>query len=194
MIFIPAVSLFAERLVLIQGSYLGTNRTQELSSETESSTFSEFGINITSFTGERSTGFFASTSFLLPTELILDSTDDSYDETTKLNTYSIRVGFDALLGIGYSTHINQSLSLLLGGGLHLNGIILFDNESYYSYVIGPGVSANLLFNLSDDVKFTIGASGAWDFIEMYHVTNLSSSGTYKNGYTFSISTGMGFNY
>jgi hypothetical protein len=182
-------SIYADNIILLQGTYLSTGRISDLITETETVTTSELGFSITNFKGEPF-GFYTSAAFLFP----IQQTNDTDDTTINLNSYTNRVGFDALLGGGYYTHINTYLSLLLGTGVHFNGLILNDDSAYYSYVLGPGLSANLLVNLSDTVHFNIGFAGAWDFVEFYRKPDLGTGETYEGGFTFSLSTGMAFSY
>jgi len=194
---VTAVSAFAERMILIQGTYLSTSRTYEFGATETKETYGEAGINFTSFTGQ-GLGFYSSATFLIPTsyKAEINGTEvsgysiDAYDD--------LQLGLDMLLGVGFLAPITPNFSLLAAGGLHFNGIALlsstYDIDPYLAYNLGPGVAVNALLYLTRSLNINISAMGAWDMFEFLHMPELNSATTAKGGFTWALSAGLGFAY
>ncbi len=168
------ISLIAENVVVIQGGYLSTSRVYDIDSvypdEKFTKTDSEAGVNITAFLGKR-IGFYSSVSVLLPFSWTTKGEASGYLPNKEDGNYEeldTKIGIDMLLGVGFLIPAGESLSFILGGGAHYNGLFLDDiylSESYMSNVLGVGFAANTIIDLSRNIKWNIGITGAWDFVE-----------------------------
>jgi hypothetical protein len=193
---IATVSVFADRMILIQATYLQTNRIIEDGSDEEKHNFGEYGITFTSFVG-KDLGFYSSATFLLPFKMNKSINDvDNGDFIDIYDDFSL--GLDALLGVGFLAPINRSFSLLAAGGLHFNGVALTSSshlvDPYLKYNLGPGIALNGLFHLTRSLNLNISALGAWDMFEFVTMPDPASGETVKGGITWSISAGLGFAY
>lgn len=198
LVAIATGSLFAERLYLIQGTYLNTTRTYTGVNELKWN-YDQAGINFTTFNGQ-GVGFYSSATFLMPfgfTEKLndVDSGADIDDLTYLWDSFQL--GLDALLGVGFLAPITPNFQVLVGGGLHFNGIALFSSwtDNYLAYNIGPGVAANALFYLSRSFNINVSAMAAWDVLEFLTMPDSMTNGIdASGGITWAISAGMGFKY
>lgn len=201
-IFALAVgSVFAERLYLIQGTYLSTQRTYEDSLGNEATdTYGQFGINFTTFQGQ-GLGFYSTATFLIPVEYKYEENgyEYPYDIDDLSYTYdSLMLGLDMLLGVGFLAPITPGFAIVAAGGLHFNGIILMSSsylvDNYLAYNLGPGASVNALLKLTPNLNVNVGGQIAWDMLEFVHLPELSSSVSAKGGITWGVSAGIGFSY
>ncbi|MBB6482646.1 hypothetical protein [Spirochaeta isovalerica] len=191
-----SASLFAEKLYLMQGTYLNTSRTYESTNNIKRN-YGEAGLNFTSFNGN-GVGFYSSATFLLP--VTFSEKENGVDTGATMNTLEIlfdswHLGLDALLGVGFLAPISPSFSLLAGAGLHFNGIALFSSyySNYLAYNIGPGASLNAILYLTRTFNINVSGMIAWDMLEF--LTLPSGSGvSAKGGLTWAVSAGMGFSY
>ncbi len=191
---LAAISLQAERLVLLQGTYLNTNRIQETGGSKSTDNFSEFGFNVTSFIGKKF-GIYSSVSFLLP----FSRSQSGIETKVSLSNYTkVKIGMDMLLGVGYKHQVSESLSVLFGGGVHFNGIALMSKDSSIErmlrYNIGPGVAVNAVFDIFKGFNFNIGVMGAWDVLEFLTIPSKAHNEKVRGGFTFAASAGIGFSY
>jgi hypothetical protein len=200
MLLVTTLSLFAEKVVLIQGTYLSTSRIFEDTvgvGYKETDTFNEVGINITSFTG-KTLGFYASATFLLPLTWKVTTEQTGYPDTESdgdFNSDNTNLGIDMLLGVGYLLPLGNSFSLLIGAGVHYNGyFIIGDYDTAMSNVLGAGLAANFIINLSEKFNLNISAMGAWDLYEIHYSPERSSLYEQKSGYTLAVSAGLGYSY
>lgn len=193
-------SVFAERLYLIQGTYMGTSRTYEESGTEEKQRYGEFGLSFTSFSGH-GVGFYTSASFLIPVDYSFevngrDSGQDIVYLTQRFN--SLTLGLDLLLGIGINAPVTKGLSILAAGGIHFNGIVLVSDldgvEPNLAYNLGPGAAVNALLYLTPSLNVNVGVLAAWDMVEFVHIPELGSSVDAKGGLTFAVSAGLGISY
>lgn len=199
LVVIASGSLFAERMVLIQGTYLQTNRINEAGSDRLDTKFNEFGINITSFTNraKQGLGFYSSATFLLPYEAT--QTLNNVEYTVNLDLYdTLNLGLDALLGVGFLAPITPSMSLLAAAGLHFNGVALISSnysiDSYLKYNLGPGASVTALLYLTKSLNINISAMGAWDYWEFVTMPDVAAGETVHGGLTWALSAGLGLSY
>lgn len=199
LVTIATGSIFAERMVLLQGTYLQTNRINEAGSNRLDTQFNEFGINITTFNGRanRGLGFYSSATFLLPYEAT--QTLNSVEYTINLDLYdTLNLGLDALIGVGFIAPITPSFSLLAAAGLHFNGVALISSDymidSYLKYNLGPGASVTALLYLTKNFNINISAMGAWDYWEFVTMPDVPSGETVHGGLTWALSAGLGFSY
>jgi len=188
--------LFAEKMSLIQGTYLSTQRIiQAPSGEKLTETIGQFGINTTNFSGD-GFGFYSTATLLYPTNYKISFNGESATATfSELGYSGLRLGMDMLMGVGIHAPLSSSFSILAGAGLHFNGLIFFsDNSNYLSYCLGPGASLNALLHLTPTMNFNIGALAAWDVWEFIHLPTSGYDVTYKGGITWAISVGIGIKY
>lgn len=197
-LIITSLSMYAEKVVLIQGTYLSTSRVYNdyyVSGDSITETFNEIGLNVTSFRG-KTLGFYFSRSYLIPYEWTIKEEEPGYADYEYNGDFSseeIVLGLDLLLGLGCLVPIGKSSSLLMGTGVHYNGYFLpGEYETDMSNVLGAGIAANLIIDLSEKINFNISAMGAWDIYEIYNTYVDSASESQQNGYTFSISAGFGY--
>ena len=194
-ILLGVSSLFAERLMLIQGTYLQTNRIIENGSDKTTQNYGEFGVNITNFTGKKF-GLYFSASFMLPVKMTWKYNDVITPET--LESYSgLILGLDALVGPGFLSPITPRFSVLAAAGVHFNGIALSSSgeiSPQLNYNLGPGLTVSGLFNLTGSLNLNISAMGAWDVLEFYTIPNPSGDTVVKGGITWSVSAGLGFSF
>lgn len=190
-----SLSLYAESLMLIQGAFVNTSRSYSYGSDKSFQDFSEVGVNIIGFVGKEF-GLFSSASFLIPngTTVKINGTEIAvslavYDE--------MKIGLDAILGLGYKKN-NDELSFLLGGGLHFSGIALaskdYSIKSSLSYTLGAGVSGSALYNINEYFNLNLSVLAGYDFIEIMRTPELSTGVDFEGAFTMGISAGLGFSY
>ncbi len=152
------VSLFADRLIFLQGVYLNTGRTYESDTEKLKDNFSEFGISLTSFYGEN-LGFYINGTFLLPLAVARKVNGNKISHPTFDSFDKIKIGLDMLIGIGYRIPAGETISLLFSGGLHFNGIALLSGDKtidpYLAYNLGPGISVTALYHISEVLNINL---------------------------------------
>ncbi len=186
-------SVFAERMVLIQGTYLQTNRIYKAGSIKRTTNFAEIGVNITSFVG-KNIGLYSSATFLKPYKITqkINGTDNG---TTMEDYDALTMGIDALLGIGFLASVTPGLSILAAGGVHFNGVAFTSSDylvdPFLKYNLGPGVAVNGLFNITKSLNINISAMGAWDFLEFLTMPETETTDTVSGGITWAISAGLG---
>ncbi|MBI9097961.1 MAG: hypothetical protein JEY91_05765 [Spirochaetaceae bacterium] len=197
LILTAAVSLSAEKLSMIQGTYLNTSRNYDWGSFTTKENYSEAGITYTYFNG-KGIGIYSSTTIALP--FAYKAQIDGREVTgVSIDAYDrFQIGIDMLIGPGFLVNLNPRFSILAAGGLHFNGIALIsDNymiDPYLAYNLGPGLAINGLLNLTDHFNINLSYMMAWDRLEFVTMPELDSDVTAKGGLTFAISAGLGFKY
>lgn len=188
-------SLFAERLILIQGTYLQTNRIVEKGSDKTTQNYREFGVSITNFTGKKF-GLYFNASFMIPHKMSWKDNDTATPDT--LDSYQgLKLGLDALVGPGYLKPITPRFSVLAAGGVHFNGIALNSSgeiSPLLKYNLGPGLTVSGIFNLIGGLNLNISAMGAWDVLEFHTIPDPSEDAAVRGGITWSFSAGLGFSY
>ncbi len=188
-------SVSAEKIILSQATYLNTNRAMKSGDVRVTQTFSEIGANLTFFTGN-DFGFYSSLSVAVPVRFTLTQTNTSSNisETDSIPFsdigYDTTIGLDALIGVGYNLKADSSFSILFGGGVHVNGLVLGSSDN--SFVLGPGISATALFNISGSLNFSIGFMGAWDVVELVSDTTMTTEAYRKTDVTYAVTAGIGF--
>ncbi len=193
------IGILAENVVLIQGTYLNTNRNYEntVYGSTLSENYSEAGINITSYFGGK-IGFYSSATVLLPFNQIIKMNNEELPEYTLDEYDRFQIGLDMLVGLGGIIPAGKNLDFMIAGGIHFNGIALMtestSTEPYLAYNLGPGLSATAIFKIFKILNFNISAMGAWDCYEVLTLPDLSSNIDKKGGFTFALSAGIGFRY
>ncbi len=193
------LSAFADRLILIQGTYLNTTRNYENTTygNTLSENFSEAGINITSYFGGK-IGFYSRATFLLPFNQTIKINNEELSEYTLDGYDRFQIGLDMLVGLGGIIPVGKNVDFMIAGGIHFNGIALMSEststESHLAYNLGPGLSATAIFKIFKILNFNISAMGAWDFYEFLSLPDFSSNIDKKGGFTFALSAGIGFKY
>lgn len=196
---LTTVAVFAEKLVLIQGTYMQTTRQYDTGPDLKMD-YSEAGINVTTFNGSgQGLGFYSSATFLIPIDYSKEINGSKTGDTKEsLDAYydSFQLGLDMLLGVGYLAPLTPNFSILVAGGLHFNGIALFSSyyDSFLAYNIGPGVAINGLLYLTNTINFNISAMAAWDLFEFLTMPDSYDSYDAFGGVTWSISAGLGFEY
>lgn len=197
---ITTASAFAEKIMLIQATYLNTRRTYDFGSTEEKKTYGQVGLNVTSFSGKEF-GFYYSTTFLMPLSYKSETNgnDSGHDIDDINSTYDqLRIGIDVLMGVGYLAEVTPGFSILAAGGIHFNGLAFISTEPiapYAAYNLGPGVAINALLYLTESLNINICAVGAWDMIEIYTKPEKSyGSATARGGITWAFSAGFGFTY
>lgn len=198
---LTTVAAFAERMVLIQASYMQTNRVYSDSSGDLEWTFSEAGINITNFSSRMSQGlgFYSSATFLIPidfSEELYGFKTNATKETLDARYDDFQLGLDMLLGVGFLAPVTPNFSILAAGGLHFSGIALFSSyaDSYLAYNLGPGIALNGLLHLTKSFNINISAMAAWDMWEFITMPDLYANLDPSGGVTWSVSAGLGFTY
>ncbi len=176
----------ADQMIIGQGAFEYTTRNY---SSSEILGYSMAGINVMSFYGT-DIGFLGISSFLLPVSATSGSA------SIDLNAYdSMKIGLDALAGIGYKMSVNDALGFIFGGGLHFNGIAFLSTsytlDPFLSYVLGVGGNAILCFYFSPTVCLNIGATAAYDFYEIVHMPDLPGGTSYNGGFSINIGAGLG---
>lgn len=200
-VLLVSSSLYAERLYLIQGTYLGTSRTYTDGTNNTQENYGEFGLSFTTFSGQ-GLGFYSSASFLVPVDYSLyynDTEVSGYDKDYLDEWFdSMQLGLDMLLGVGFLAPINPTFSILVGGGLHFNGLILFSSnayvDNYLAYNIGPGAAANAIMYMTDSLNLNVGFMAAWDMLEFITLPELAEGIDAEGGITWAVSAGLGFSY
>ncbi len=193
-------AVFAEKLVLIQASYMQSSRTYSDSFGDLKWTFSEAGINVTTFNGRgQGLGFYTSAAFLIPidfNEELYGNETTATKDTLDFKYDGFQLGLDMLLGVGFLAPVTPNFSILAAGGLHFNGIALFSSyaDSYLAYNIGPGIAINGLLYLTDTFNINISAMAAWDLLEFITMPDLYADLDPSGGITWSVSAGLGFTY
>ena len=131
-------------------------------------------------------GFLGRGTLLFPRGLYQDGEHFSFHEY-----YTSGVGGDFLLGVAYNHLISEKLSFVSGGGVHSSVLYLGgpSYESFYSFTIGAGVEAKLLYQVHP--KFSIGGfvNTAYDFGDFIHDNNALAYGYFLTaGILFSVKT------
>ncbi len=192
-------SVSAEKIILTQATYLNTNRAIKIGDGRATHSFSEVGANVTFFTGN-DFGFYSSISVAAPIRYTMTGTNTStnisetdsmpFSDASVYFGFDSGIGIDTLIGVGYNLKVGNSFSILFGGGVHVNGLILGTSDN--SFVLGPGISANALFNITGSLNFSIGFMGAWDVVELVSDTTMTNEAYRTTDVTYAVTAGLGF--
>jgi len=194
---VMTVPLFAEKITLVQGTYLNTSRTYTgynrytgYDGDVQYN-FGQVGLNFTNFNGQgQGLGFYSCGTFLIPMSNTV--TNDDYPSGYSNFFRTVGISLDALLGLGFLIPLVPSFSLLGGAGLHFNGITYISDISL-ACNFGVGGALNAILQLTKSLNVNVSGMVAWDMLEFISRGHFDLA-TKKGGLTWAVSIGMGYNY
>ncbi len=132
-------------------------------------------------------GFFTDASVFMP--ISRTETYDSSSVTSKFTDYEYYFGIDSLTGIYSVLFRSGSISIPVGLGVHLDGMMSKYKTSesstkYVGYTVGTGLWSNFEANITKNMAFFAGLKVMYDFY--YHSSAKGSSNSSDKGLTNSV--------
>jgi hypothetical protein len=144
-----------------------------ISSTTATGGISSFalGFHFGVFTGD-TWGFLFDFGFLIPMSM-----SGSYSMTGGLSAAGSdtvwdwtgvkwRHDIDLIIGVGHQIKLARKMRLVLGGGFHMNKMLIVYNDVYLMGQAGVGVAAKLYVNLVNNLSLTVGTDLGFDFVNI----------------------------
>lgn len=111
-----------------------------------------------------------------------------------MSTYSTRLLYNMLFGIGYRMRLSSRAALLLGGGVNVDGSLLLAQQNANSidlaYAGGFGALAQGEYAITSSLELYVNAFGGYDPFAVFS----GARAGYKNGYTYSAAAGLAVLY
>lgn len=167
----------------VSASYLGINESYVSGSGTETVSLDGVGFTSNFMTG-RPLGVLGSVTLAYALNGSLSG------KVLNMSSYSTRLLFNMLFGVGYRLHVAPKTAVLVGGGVSAVGVLLLAsnplNTLELAYASGVGALAQASYALTPSLEVCVNALGSYDPIA---IENLSGT-QLKSGFTYSAGIGV----